>query len=126
MKRLAITVFAFGLSVQLAQAKDHRWLRRLAAAGSCAAQAFDATSSFAAVNRVPGSRELNGWLADSHGQPSPLKFSLVKGGMCAVAVTLSEVKRVPDWAVYMGAGSLAVPAAVAGVHNTNYKATVTK
>jgi hypothetical protein len=104
-------------------AGDHKWLKRLGAGIACATAAADGITSFHAAAIDPYGHESNGLLADSHGMPSPLKFSLVKGGMCAVALVLSENRHVPALYAVTADGSMSFWSGTMAVHNLGIKDT---
>jgi hypothetical protein len=100
-----------------ATAGEHRWWKRVGAAAACAIAAEDGLSSFHAADIDPYGHETSGLLADSHGKPSAMKFSLIKGGMCAVAIVLSENKHVPALYSLTADGSMSVWSGTRIVHN---------
>ena len=102
-------------------AAEHRWLKRVGAIAVCAAGAFDAGTTFAAYGRDPGGHENSGLLSGPNGKPSPWRFGVVKGGMCAAAFVVAENRRAPAWASLAIMAPLAVPQVVAGAGNMGVK-----
>ena len=119
MKRLALVFFALAVA---ASAGDHKWLKRVAAAGVCAAGAFDSITTFSAYNRDPSGHESSGLLANAQGKPSPVRFSIVKSAMCGGALWMAESRHVPSYVSLAAMAPLTITQITAGAHNMGVKA----
>ena len=103
-----------------AHAANHKWWKRIGEVAVCGFAAFDTKTTFDAYARDPGGSESSPLLADSHGKPSPLRFGIVKGAMCAGAIVLGESRMSPIYSMPI-MGALAFPEAWAGAQNLKIK-----
>ena len=88
MKR---TLIAFLFTAALATAAP-RWTNWVAPAAVCAAEATDTGYSFFAAAQMAHPYETSSALRGADGRPSPWRFALIKGGMCAASVWMAHGK----------------------------------